>query len=114
MPKIQRHSLPRPLLEHLLLRMRERKISYEEIVALGRWLDIEPEVPRGRWFKRFAGVIVCGEGEFITTFLQPNQSVTRRRNQIVHCRGFVWSGFPGIKKHDHGGVSDGRVVAGEF
>ena len=40
---------------------------------LARWLDTEPEVPQGEWFKRFSGMTVCGEGEFIKTFLLPGQ-----------------------------------------
>ena len=27
-------------------------------------IDTEPEVPEGRWFKRFSGMTVCGEGEW--------------------------------------------------
>jgi hypothetical protein len=28
-------------------------------------------VPDGKWFKKLPGVIVCGEGELIKTFLIP-------------------------------------------
>jgi hypothetical protein len=37
------------------------------------WLDAEPEVLEGKWFKRFSGMIVCGEGELVKTFLATNQ-----------------------------------------
>ena len=74
MPKIRRDKLPESLLRHLLTRMRERNISHEQIVLLARWLETEPEVPEGKWFKKFSGVTVCGEGELIKTFLQPNQA----------------------------------------
>ena len=40
---------------------------------LAHWLDTEPEVPEGKWFKRFAGFLVCGQGELIKTFLLPGQ-----------------------------------------
>jgi hypothetical protein len=30
-------------------------------------------VPDGRWFKKFSGMTVCGEGELIKTFLQLGQ-----------------------------------------
>jgi len=76
MPKIRRHKLPEPLLVHLLTRMRQRNISHEQIILLGRWLDTEPEVPDGKWFKQFSGLTVCGEGELIKTFLQPGQIAT--------------------------------------
>ena len=72
-PKILREKLPPPLLSHLLLRMRQRNISWDQITLLARWLDTEPKVPTERWFKRFAGFIVCGEGEFVKTFLLPGQ-----------------------------------------
>jgi len=74
MPKIRRRKLPKPLLTHLLARIRDRNISAEQIILLARWLDSEPVVPEGKWFKRFAGFTLCGEGEFIKTFLLPGQA----------------------------------------
>jgi hypothetical protein len=73
MPKIRRQKLPEALLRHLLTRMRQRGVSREQIVLLARWLDTEPEVPEGRWFKQFPDMTVCGEGELLKTFLQPGQ-----------------------------------------
>lgn len=72
MPKIRR-KLPEPLLVHLLTRMRQRNISNDQIILLARWLDTEPEVPEGKWFKKFPGLTVCGEGELVKTLLQPGQ-----------------------------------------
>jgi hypothetical protein len=74
MPKIRRRKLPQQLLIHLLTRMRQRNISADQIVLLARWLDTERDVPEGKWFKRFPGFIVCGEGEFVRTFLIPGQA----------------------------------------
>jgi len=74
MPKVRRHRLPRQLLSHLLTRMRQRNISTDQIVLLARWLDGEPDVPEGKWFRRFPGFILCGEGELIKTFLLPGQA----------------------------------------
>ena len=74
MPKIRRQKLPEQLLVHLLARVRQRSISYEQIILLARWLDTEPEVPSGRWFKGFPGFTVCGEGELIRTFLLASQA----------------------------------------
>ena len=76
MPKIRRQKLPEALLVHLLTRMRQRGISHEHIILLSRWLNTEPEVPLGKWFKKFSGMTVCGEGELIKTFLQPGQLAT--------------------------------------
>ena len=73
MPKIRRQKLPQPLLIHLLTRMRQRNISSEQIILLARWLDTEPDVPDDKWFRKFPGFVVCGEGELIKTFLLPGQ-----------------------------------------
>ena len=73
MPKVRRQKLPEALLRHLLTRVRQREIPDSQIMLLARWLDTEPEVPKGKWFKRFSGMTVCGEGELIKTFLQSSQ-----------------------------------------
>ncbi|HEY3138592.1 MAG TPA: hypothetical protein VGL29_21385 [Blastocatellia bacterium] len=76
MPKVRRQNLPPALLNHLLDRIRLRQISSEQLGFLADWLDTEPEVPEGKWFKRFSGMIVCGEGELVKTFLTANQIPT--------------------------------------
>jgi len=76
MPRIRRHDLPRALGDHLLDRIKRRHISADQLGLMADWLATEPEVPEARWFKRFPGLIVCGEGELIRTFLQPGQSAT--------------------------------------
>jgi ribosomal protein S18 acetylase RimI-like enzyme len=74
MPEIRREKLPERLLLHLVTRVRERSISSEQLILLARWPDKEPEVPSGKWFKRFLGFTVCGEGEFIKTLLLSGQA----------------------------------------
>jgi hypothetical protein len=76
MPQIRRRNLPPALLKHLLERIKLRQISIEQLVLLADWLDTQPEVPRGKWFKRFPEIFVCGEGELIKTFLVPGQIPT--------------------------------------
>jgi len=73
MPKIRREGLPKGVLRHLLKRVRDRSISEEQLERLARWLDSEPIVPAGKWFKRFSDFTICGEGELIKTFLLPGQ-----------------------------------------
>jgi ribosomal protein S18 acetylase RimI-like enzyme len=73
MPKIRRQNLPPALLRHLLDRIRARNISADQLGLLAVWLNTQPTVPAGRWFKRFPAMIVCGEGELIKTFLVPGQ-----------------------------------------
>lgn len=74
MPKIQRKDIPRPLFAHLLQRVQERNIDANAIKSLATWLDTSPEVPTGRWYKRFPTMTVCGEGVLIKTFLIPSQT----------------------------------------
>ena len=73
MPQIRRHHLPPRLLDHLLDRIARRKVSAAQLGLLADWLRGEPEVPLGRWFKKFPEMTVCGEGELIKTFLEPGQ-----------------------------------------
>jgi hypothetical protein len=74
MPKVLRRNLPRPLYAHLLDRVQQRQISGKQLALMIEWLDAQPEVPNGKWFKRFPGMIVCGEGELVKTFLMPEQT----------------------------------------
>jgi len=69
MPKIRRREMPEALLRHLVIRTRQRQISSDQLILLARWLDSQPTVPETKWFKKFEGFFVCGEGELIKTFL---------------------------------------------
>ena len=73
MPKVRRQNLPPALLQHLLDRIQQREISANQLGLLANWLDQQPEVPVGKWFKRFPGMTVCGEGELVKTFLTVGQ-----------------------------------------
>ena len=74
MPRIRRKDITPALFAHLLDRIQERRIEARQLALLADWLDREPEVPKGPWFKRFSGMTVCGEGDLIKTFLLPGQS----------------------------------------
>lgn len=73
MPKVRRSNIPPALFQPLLDRIQNRRIGPEQLELLTRWLDGEPDVPEGKWFKRSSGMTICGEGELIKTFLQPGQ-----------------------------------------
>jgi len=73
MPRVLRRNLPRQLYSHLLERVQQRNISGKELALMVEWLDKQPEVPQGKWFKRFPGMTVCGEGALVKTFLAPGQ-----------------------------------------
>jgi hypothetical protein len=74
-PRVRRHSLPPALLRHLLDRIQQRSISADQRGLLAEWLDTQPEVPDGKWFKPFPEMTVCGEGDLVKTFLLPGQVV---------------------------------------
>jgi len=67
-------DLPPALFQHLLDRIQQRRIEARQLELLARWLDTEPEVPEGAWYKRFSGLTVCGEGDLVKTFVLPGQS----------------------------------------
>ena len=76
MPKIRRHNLPPALYDHLPDLVQQRSVSAQQLRLMLRWMDTQPEVPHGRWFKRFPELVVCGEAELIKTFLLPGQAPT--------------------------------------
>jgi hypothetical protein len=78
-PKVRRHNLPSALFQHLLERIQSRKIPPTQLGLLATWLDTEPDVPEGEWYKRFSGMTVCGEGELIKTFLLPGHAPKGKR-----------------------------------
>ena len=79
MPRVRRKDLPPALFQHLLDRIQQRHIDARQLELLVRWLDGEPEVPAGPWYKRFSGMIVCGEGDLVRTFLTPGQAAKGTR-----------------------------------
>jgi hypothetical protein len=73
LPRVRRKDFPPLLLQHLLERVQERRIDASKLDQLAAWLDAEPDVPEGPWYKRFSGMTVCGDGGLIRTFLLPGQ-----------------------------------------
>jgi len=69
MPKVRRKNVPPALLD----RIEERRIPADQLGLLATWLGQEPDAPNDKWFKRFPGMTVCGEGELVKTFLVPGQ-----------------------------------------
>jgi hypothetical protein len=76
MAEIQRANLPPALLAHLLDRVAERNITKDDLMQVLHWIEGNPTVPKGDWFKRFGHVTVCGEGALIKTFLNTEHVAT--------------------------------------
>jgi hypothetical protein len=79
LPKVRRVNIPPALFQHLLDRVQSRSIEASQLALLAKWLDEEPDVPVGLWHKRFHGMIVCGEGELVKTFLLPSHAPKGKR-----------------------------------
>lgn len=73
MPTIQWTGLPAALREHLFDRVRERKITADDLYLLKLWRESDPEAPDGPWFKDFGSFKICGEGKYPKTFLLRGQ-----------------------------------------
>jgi hypothetical protein len=73
MPKIRWSDLPSALRDHRFDRLRERKISAEDLYQLKRRRESEPEAPEGTWYKDFGSFKIRGEPEYPRTFLLRGQ-----------------------------------------
>jgi hypothetical protein len=70
MPRIRKPPPPY-FMKHLVERFREGRISVTDFDALQDWLNTDPEVPHGKWYKQFPKFTLAGEGEVPKTFLTP-------------------------------------------
>jgi hypothetical protein len=76
MPKIERWvNLPGAVRQHLADRMRDRAISIADLNQLRLWIENQPEVPEGDWYKNFGSFKICGRGSLPKTFLLRGQAV---------------------------------------
>ena len=63
MPKIQQWGkFPEALRRHLIERMSDRSITLTDLNQLRLWVETNPEVPEGDWYKDFGSFKLCGEG----------------------------------------------------
>lgn len=80
MPKIETWDrLPDALRQHLVDRMHDRSISVNDLNKLRLWVESNPTVPEGGWYKDFGSFKLCGEGRLPKTFLLPGQAVKGER-----------------------------------
>jgi hypothetical protein len=73
-PKIQWTDVPPALRDHLFDRLRDRKITVEDLYQLKLWRESQPDAPDGPWFKECGSFKVCGEGKYPRTFLLRGQA----------------------------------------
>jgi hypothetical protein len=64
---------PHAIRDHLVERMRDRRISLDDLNQPRIWIESGPEVREGAWYKDFGSFKLCGEGKYPKTFLQAGQ-----------------------------------------
>ncbi len=75
MPRIGRwDNLPENVRQHLIDRMRDRAITIADLNQLRLWIESQPEVPEGDWYKDFGSFKICGRSSYPKTFLLPGQA----------------------------------------
>jgi len=79
MPKIEWTKLSDAIRSHLLLRLKERQVTAEDLYQLKLWRESEPEAPDRPWYKDFGSFKICGEGAFPKTFLLRGQAARGTR-----------------------------------
>jgi hypothetical protein len=77
MPKIGSwRNFPAGIKSHLVTRMLEREITKVELTQLRLWVESNPELPTGDWYKDFGSFKICGRGSLPKTFLLRGQPAT--------------------------------------
>lgn len=66
-------DIPVAARDHLLERMRDRKIGLDDLNRLRLGIESAPEVPAGLWYKDFGSFKLCGQGSYPKTFLLAGQ-----------------------------------------
>jgi hypothetical protein len=67
------NKLPPAIRQHLIDRMRDRRITIADLNKLRIWVESRPLVPEGEWYKDFGSFKFCGEGSYPKTFLLSGQ-----------------------------------------
>ena len=74
MPRIARwDNLPEGVRQHLIDRMRDRAVCIADLNQLRLWIESQPEVPDGDWYRDFRSFKICGRGSYPKTFFLPGR-----------------------------------------
>jgi hypothetical protein len=80
MPKIETwNGFPPAIRRHLIDRMRDRSISIADLNQLRVWIESNPDMPEGEWYKDFVSFKICGQGRYPKTFLLRGQPAKGER-----------------------------------
>ncbi len=79
MPQIESwFGLPARIREHLVERMRDRNIFVDDLNQLRIWIESEPIVPDGPWYRDFGSFKLWGEGKYPKRFFGQNRRPAAR------------------------------------
>jgi hypothetical protein len=74
MPKVARWSeIPAAVRTHLVEKDEGSKHQRGGLKPPASWIENQPEVPEGLWYKDFGSFKICGEGRYPKTFLLAGQ-----------------------------------------
>jgi hypothetical protein len=68
---IRFRDLPKSIYDHLEQRIRERKISPQDLAKWRYWATTNPAAPEGDWYKDFGSFKLVGQGQYPTSVLGP-------------------------------------------
>jgi len=80
MPEIQWTRLSKGVKQHLMDRLKDRRITASDMQALTGMDSPYPQVPSGKWFKNFGTFKLCGEGNTPLTFLEKIKFHTAKKS----------------------------------
>jgi hypothetical protein len=98
MPRIRWSGLPPALRDHLFDRLRERKITAEDLYQLKVWRESNPDAPDGLWYKAFGSFKICGDGKYPKTFLLRRPS--SQRAEALRCSQSQFVFYPSRSRPD--------------
>ena len=71
------------VLQNLIERMHDRKIGLDDLNRLRLWLESQPEVSEGPWYKDFGSFKLCGEAQVSQDISACGSSGTRGKTVIA-------------------------------
>jgi hypothetical protein len=66
-------EFPKGVKRHLAERLLDRKITAADLSKLQAWVESQPDVPEGCWFRDFGSFKIVGEGPNPLSFLSADQ-----------------------------------------
>jgi hypothetical protein len=71
--KVGWRELPLEVRGHLAERMKDRSIGADDLYKLQVWIESDPDVPDGNWYRDFGTFKLAGRGSLVLTFLTSEQ-----------------------------------------